>query len=337
MVNHPLVSICIPTYNRAGMVGKAIDSALSQSYRNIEVLVVDNASDDDIESVISGYNDPRLHFFKNSKNLGIFGNFNRCIELSHGDYIHILHSDDYIDPNFTETCVQFFESHPDVSLTYTSAHFICGNDSQDVTNFSENTIFKAPDGFRQILMQRISIVCPSVMVRRKIYNEIGFFSLDYPYAADYYEWLKISRQYNIAYVKDAWINYCIGEHSETYSYLFKNPRGYLDIINIYVRITLELDRERDAFTQELNAGCYQFIKNLLSAGFTRSEQMSYMSPSFFYGIAISTHALVKPNTLKEKIKKLGYSILIHFAGFCMSFSLLRDIAKLYLMHRKYGY
>ena len=82
MVIPPLVSICIPTYNRAGMVRKAIDSALSQSYQNIEVLVVDNASEDAIESVIAGYNDSRLQFFKNTKNLGIFGNFNRCIELS---------------------------------------------------------------------------------------------------------------------------------------------------------------------------------------------------------------------------------------------------------------
>lgn len=333
----PLVSICIPTYNRAGMAARAIDSALSQSYRNIEVLVVDNASQDNIESVIAGYNDSRLHFFKNTKNLGIFGNFNRCIELAQGKYLHILHSDDYIDPNFTETCVNFFESHPEVSLTYSSANFICENDRRDVTNFLENTIFKAPDGFRQILLQKISIVCPSVMVRREIYNEIGNFSLEYPYAADYYEWLKIARQYNIAYVRDAWINYRIGEHSETYTYLFKNPMGYLDIIKIYVRVILDLDTERDVFMQELNAGFYQFIKNLLSAGLTRSEQMSYMCPSFFYGIALSTHSLVKPITLKEKFKKLGYSALIHFAGFCMSFSLTRKIAKLFLAHRGFGY
>jgi len=94
----PSVSICIPTFNRSGMVERAIESALSQTYHDLEVIVVDNASDDNTEDVVASYADPRLKFFKNPKNLGLFGNFNRCIELSRGDLIHILHSDDYIDP-----------------------------------------------------------------------------------------------------------------------------------------------------------------------------------------------------------------------------------------------
>jgi glycosyltransferase involved in cell wall biosynthesis len=67
MNESPLVSICIPTYNRAGLVKKAIDSALSQTYTNIEILVVDNASTDNIEDIISDYSDVRLKFFKNKR------------------------------------------------------------------------------------------------------------------------------------------------------------------------------------------------------------------------------------------------------------------------------
>ena len=118
---HPLVSICIPTYNRAGMVSKAIDSALAQTYTNVEVLVVDNASSDTIESLMAAYSDPRVKFHRNAHNLGMFGNFNRCIESAKGKYIHILHSDDYIDAGFTETCVAFLEAHPDVGMTFGSA------------------------------------------------------------------------------------------------------------------------------------------------------------------------------------------------------------------------
>ena len=124
MADKPLVSICIPTYNRAGMIGKAIESALGQTYRNIEVIVVDNASTDNTGVVVAGYSDQRFRYVKNDRNLGLFGNFNRCIELAKGKYLHILHSDDYIDPHFTEVCIDFFRKHPSVVMTSTNAYVI---------------------------------------------------------------------------------------------------------------------------------------------------------------------------------------------------------------------
>ena len=58
-MTEPLVSICIPTYNRANIIKKAIDSALSQTYKNIEVIVVDNASTDNTDEIVASYSDPR--------------------------------------------------------------------------------------------------------------------------------------------------------------------------------------------------------------------------------------------------------------------------------------
>ena len=157
-MSNPRVSICIPTYNRADMVGLAIESALNQSYRDIEVVIVDNASTDSIEEVVSSYDDPRLRFIRNSENLGLFGNFNRCIELSRGDIIHILHSDDYIDEKFTETCVRFFNNHPNVSMTFTSAQIITSTGTTDVRYADNDVVFPAPDGFRKILEERCFII-----------------------------------------------------------------------------------------------------------------------------------------------------------------------------------
>ena len=90
MTDEPLVSICIPTYNRAGMIGRAIESALGQTHRNIEVIVVDNASSDNTDAIVAAYSDKRLTYIKNERNLGLFGNFNRCIELATGKFLHIL-------------------------------------------------------------------------------------------------------------------------------------------------------------------------------------------------------------------------------------------------------
>jgi len=117
----PLVSICIPTWNRAGLVGDAIRSALAQTYPAVEVIVVDNASTDNTAEVLASLHDPRLRFERNGKNLGLFGNFNRCIALAKGSLIHILHSDDTIPPGFTQACVDVFLAHPEVGMTFTPA------------------------------------------------------------------------------------------------------------------------------------------------------------------------------------------------------------------------
>jgi len=337
MNNTALVSICIPTYNRANMVNRTIESALDQTYPHIEVIVVDDCSTDNTDEIVASFNDPRLKYVKNSRNLGQFQNCNLCLDIAKGKYIHILHSDDYIEPDFTRICVSFLEDHPEVSLTYSSAHFTCGDEKQEITNFPSDMIFNSPDGFRQILMQTLSIITPSVMARRDVYKEIGYFSPEYPYAADYYQWLRISRKYSIAYVRSAWINYRIGNHSESHNYLFRNPTGYLDLIKIYTRTVVELGDDSDEFTDELNFAFYQFIRTILSAGLTRSEQISAISPSFFYGIALSTISLVRARSMKEKLIKIKYILMIHFIGFCMSCSVTRQLIRPFLAHPQLGY
>lgn len=324
--DHPRVSICIPTYNRADMVGLAIESALNQTYRDLEVVVVDNASTDDIEDVVASYTDPRLKFVKNPVNLGLFGNFNRCIELSRGEFVHILHSDDYIDPEFTETCVRFFEENPSVSLTFTSAEMHTPSRMHSVQYAETDVIMPAPEGFRMILRERCFITCPSVMMRRSVYESIGKYSLEYPYSADYYQWLKVSRQYDIAYVHDATVHYRQGEHSESYRLLFATPLGYLDTLKIYVQLARDLGGEFSEYTDEYNAAVTRFVRDCLFAGATRAESMIGFSPSVVVGIALSSWGLVVPTSLGFSLKKAGGYLGILGAGAAIQVPLLRRIA-----------
>ena len=188
------------------MVERAIESALSQTYHDLEVIVVDNASDDNTEDVVASYANPRLKFFKNPRNLGLFGNFNRCIELSRGDLVHILHSDDYIDPHFTETCVQFFKEHPNVSLTFTAAEMHTPSQTRTICYADEDLIMPAPEGFRKILRERSFITCPSVMMRRSVYDRVGKYSLEYPYPTIAAESFKADIAYKKQTVHYRWAN-----------------------------------------------------------------------------------------------------------------------------------
>jgi len=315
MTTLPLVSICIPTYNRAGMVEKAIESALSQSYPNIEVLVVDNASHDAIESVIAAYNDPRLHFFKNPQNLGIFGNFNRCVELSHGEYIHILHSDDFIDSNFTKTCVEFMESHPGVMMTFSSGQFLSDNQQKKMAGHDHDIIYPAPEGFKKILEEGNLIVCPSVIIKREVYDSVGLYSCEYPYAGDFYQWLKISRKFDLAFVANATLFYRQGNHTESFQFLQKTPLGYIDVIKIFFQIIPDLGDDVVLYRRELNIFIRKYMYVCLGAGIRQSGPVKSYSPLVFIGFAVNLWTLNRPDSIGARVNKFLDFFVILTVGF----------------------
>lgn len=108
--NNPLVSIVIPVYNRENYIKDAIDSSLSQTYENIEIIVVDNCSTDHSWEVIGSYKNDKLRAFRNETNLGPVLNWRRGIELSRGEFVKLLFSDDQISDNFVEECVKKFDN-----------------------------------------------------------------------------------------------------------------------------------------------------------------------------------------------------------------------------------
>ncbi len=98
----PLVSILIPVFNRELMVGDAIRSALEQTFTDIEVVVVDNASTDGTWEVCQRFakQDPRVRIHRNPENMGPVRNWQRCAELAQGEFSKIIFSDDTIEPEF---------------------------------------------------------------------------------------------------------------------------------------------------------------------------------------------------------------------------------------------
>ena len=94
----PKVSICIPTYNGERYIEKTLNSVLLQTYDDFEVIIVDDQSSDNTWEILTQYaaQDGRIHLFKNEHNLGLVGNWNRCIELAQGEWIKFVFQDDII-------------------------------------------------------------------------------------------------------------------------------------------------------------------------------------------------------------------------------------------------
>lgn len=124
----PLVTIGIPTYNRAhGYLQNALSCALRQSYGNIEVVVSDNCSSDNTEDTVRKHDDPRIRYFRQARNIGANNNFNYCLQQARGSYFHLFHDDDGIDHDFVETCMRSAGHRTDIGIIRTGARVIDGD------------------------------------------------------------------------------------------------------------------------------------------------------------------------------------------------------------------
>jgi len=134
--NYPLVSIMIPVYNRADLAIKAINCSLAQEYKNIEIIVGDNCSTDGtFEKLIGIFGDnKKIKLFKNEKNLGAVGNWERCLKNAKGKYVKFLWSDDLMTTDFVSKSVEFLESDDDASFAFSSVYIFKNEDDLHKNN-----------------------------------------------------------------------------------------------------------------------------------------------------------------------------------------------------------
>lgn len=116
----PVVTIGMPVYNGARYIEEALQSILSQTYRDFELLISDNASTDETEAICRRYadEDPRIQYFRNERNLGAAANYNRVIHLARGRYFRHAAHDDILAPTNIERCVEILDASADVVLAY---------------------------------------------------------------------------------------------------------------------------------------------------------------------------------------------------------------------------
>jgi len=117
----PLVTIGIPTYNRAdNYLRQSLNAAVNQTYSNLEIIVSDNCSTDNTESVVKDFHDPRIRYFKQKVNIIANDNFNFCLNQARGEYFLLLHDDDLIDNDFIETCMKSTNYSTDIGIIRTA-------------------------------------------------------------------------------------------------------------------------------------------------------------------------------------------------------------------------
>lgn len=151
-----LVSILIPVYNRVNLVGETINSAINQTYKNIEIIIVDNCSTDGTWELLQNLccKDNRIRIFKNKENMGPVKNWKRCIDEASGQYAKLLFSDDLIEENFIEKTMKVFDHRTAFVLSMVKT--FNGNLITDFSKYKIKTEYFTNDYCRDILLNNLN-------------------------------------------------------------------------------------------------------------------------------------------------------------------------------------
>lgn len=134
-----LVSVIITTYNRPYYLKEAIESAVHQKYRNIEIIVSDDCSSESPQAIVDSFQDSRIRFRCNAKNLGIARNFINSSQEARGKYIASLNDDDLWDEDFLEKLVPHLDANPDLALAFCDHYIVDSDGTIDYPATEENT------------------------------------------------------------------------------------------------------------------------------------------------------------------------------------------------------
>jgi glycosyltransferase involved in cell wall biosynthesis len=195
--NQPLVSIIIPCYNYGRFLGEAIESCLKQTYSNIEIIVVDDGSNDATPQVAGRYKDVT---YVHQKNLGVSVARNNGFGESSGDFMVFLDADDKLLPSAIEIGVNSLANHPECAFTFGKCRFVSADGSEIPTPPLPNEV---NDQYLGLLFSPYIWNPALVLHKRHILDEVGGFNSSLLGAQDYELYLRIARKYTIHY-KTTW-------------------------------------------------------------------------------------------------------------------------------------
>lgn len=229
MSEKPLISVIIPAYNEEKYISEAIESILNQTFEGFSVTIMDDCSTDSTWDIVQKYckKDSRIKAYKNEENLYIASNRNRGIKRVSGKYIVWQDADDISLPHRLETLVNFMEESPEVG--------ICGS---YIESFNENGVldtrkyFTKDDELRNNIFRFSPVAQPAAIVRRKCFEEFGYFDLAYPPAEDLEMSFRIGKKYKFANIPEVLLRY--REHGSSATHTRKNRQ---------LRATLEIRKK----------------------------------------------------------------------------------------------
>jgi glycosyltransferase involved in cell wall biosynthesis len=265
-MTNPFVSVIIPTFNRKELCRKAVSSVLNQTYKNYELIVVDDCSDDGTSAEYLFGKEQRNTYIRQKYNCGVSKSRNTGVSHSKAEWIAFLDSDDEWHPNKLEKQVQWISNNPSYNIVQTKEIWI----RKGVRVNPPKTHEKIAGLIFKESLERCMITPSSVMLRKKLFIEIGTFNESIPACEDYGLWLRIT------------LNHPVGLIDE---YLLTRNGGRKDQLSLSVGV---LDKFR-----------VRTLLDLLNYGKLNIEQKSLVCKTLVKKAEIVANGLKKRNKVDE--------------------------------------
>jgi glycosyltransferase involved in cell wall biosynthesis len=179
------VSVLMPVYKtNESYLREAIESILGQSFSDFEFLILDDCPEDDRESIVKSYDDKRIKYFKNERNLGITPSRNKLIEIAKGEYLAVFDHDDISMPERFAKQVEYLDNHPEVGVIGCLVKLMSNG------KLSRNPINN--DDIKRSLMTACAVTHPASMIRKSVLMENGIrYEEKFSPSEDYALWCRL--------------------------------------------------------------------------------------------------------------------------------------------------
>lgn len=204
--NNELISVIISTYNRSHLLGRSIRSVLSQTYSNIQIIVVDDNSKDDTEKTVKDFEDKRISYIKHEINKGGSAARNTGIHCAEGDYIAFLDDDDEWIYNKLELQMEKLNEEKTSMMSYTGRYYI-DDKSKDIIK----TVVANKSGrlYDELLVSNCVGTTSSALIKKECFQNVGVFDETLPGCQDWDMWIRIAREYPISCVSEPLVRYYV--------------------------------------------------------------------------------------------------------------------------------
>lgn len=231
------VSVIIPTYNRANILARAIDSVLCQTYENFELIIVDDKSQDNTSKIVKEFKDSRIRYYKNEKNLGGSVTRNVGIEKAKCEYIAFLDDDDSWLPTKLEKQISLIELlGPEYCGIYTGIIYY-----KNSKKICEKIPKKVEDMFKELLWGNCIGTTSTILLKKECLDDVGYFNEELPSAQDRELYLRLARSYKFKALREPLVRHYFHSGKQ----IFDDHSGALKARKyIYRKYRKEISKDR---------------------------------------------------------------------------------------------
>lgn len=216
-IPRPLWSVMIPVYNSQVYLKKTIDSVLTQDRgaENMEIWVVDDCSPESPQQMVEEIGKGRVNFYRQTQNVGQLNNFSTCLNLAKGQFIHLLHGDDFVHDGFYDSLENPLLSNKKIGAAFTGSNLI--DENGDLINASKKLTDKPGviDDFVSVIARNQVIQTPAIVVKREVYEKLGAFNKDLNWVEDWEMWIRIACHFDFYYDPNILASYRVHNNSNT--------------------------------------------------------------------------------------------------------------------------